>query len=90
MASDVGVSHIEMSPVRRGTPEAALKAIRPELAGAMSESQTVDVAETVIGGPPTGSSHDGNATDGTDGTTTDGARGAGEDASAADERTPPA
>jgi oligopeptide transport system ATP-binding protein len=61
--SDVGVSHIEMTPVRRGTPEAALKAIRPELAGAMSESQTVDVAETVIGGPPVGSAD----SDGTDG-----------------------
>ena len=62
LQSDVGVSHIEMSPVRRGTPEAALKAIRPELAGAMSESQTVDVAETVIGGPPV--PEDGDGTDG--------------------------
>jgi oligopeptide transport system ATP-binding protein len=64
LASDVGVSHIEMSPVRRGTPEAALRAIRPELAGAMSESQTVDVAETVIGGPPTIGEGDGDGTDG--------------------------
>ena len=55
-----------MTPVRRGTPEAALRAIRPELAGAMSESQTVDVAETVIGGPPVGS-EDGDGTGG-DGT----------------------
>jgi hypothetical protein len=84
MASDVGVSHIEMSPVRRGTPEAALKAIRPELAGAMSESQTVDVAETVIGGPPTGSPE---GSDGTDGTATDGSDGAN---ATDDERTPPA
>jgi oligopeptide transport system ATP-binding protein len=77
-ASDVGVSHIDMTPVRRGTPEAALKAIRPELAGAMSESQTVDVAETVIGGSPTDGSdggdgaaatEDGTRTDGTDDTT---------------------
>jgi oligopeptide transport system ATP-binding protein len=95
LASDVGVSHIEMSPVRRGTPEAALKAIRPELAGAMSESQTVDVAETVIGGPPTGSSDDGDATDGTagtatDGTATEGTGVAGDGASTTDERTPPA
>jgi len=66
LQSDVGVSHIEMTPVRRGTPEAALRAIRPELAGAMSESQTVDVAETVIGGPPVGS-EDGDGTGG-DGT----------------------
>jgi peptide/nickel transport system ATP-binding protein/oligopeptide transport system ATP-binding protein len=64
LASDVGVSHIEMSPVRRGTPEAALNAIRPELAGAMSESRTVDVAETVIGGPPTIGEGDGDGTDG--------------------------
>jgi oligopeptide/dipeptide ABC transporter ATP-binding protein len=66
-ASDVGVSHIEMSPVRRGTPEAALKAIRPELAGAMSESTTVDVAETVIGGAPTDGLDGGDRTDATDG-----------------------
>ena len=42
-----------MSPVRRGTPEAALKTIRPELAGAQALEHTVDIAETVIGGPPT-------------------------------------
>jgi oligopeptide transport system ATP-binding protein len=61
--SDVGVSHIDMSPVRRGTPEAALASIRPEDGGAQSEAQTVDVAETVIGGPVV---HTGG-TDGTDG-----------------------
>ena len=68
LASDVGVGHIDMSPVRRGTPDAALAAIRPELAGAQSEAQTVDVAETVIGGPPV---HGTDATegDGTDGVT---------------------
>ena len=48
-ATDVGVAHIEMSPVRRGTPEAALATIRPEDGGAQSEAQTVAVAETVIG-----------------------------------------
>jgi hypothetical protein len=81
LQSDVGVSHIEMSPVRRGTPEAALKAIRPELAGAMSESQTVDVAETVIGGPPVGSSDgDGTEIDGTGTATTGAAEGTSEDA----------
>ncbi|HSL75901.1 MAG TPA: oligopeptide/dipeptide ABC transporter ATP-binding protein [Candidatus Limnocylindrales bacterium] len=67
MQSDVGVSHIEMSPVRRGTPDAALAAIRPELAGAMSESATVDVSETVIGGPPTGGPSDADLVDGSDG-----------------------
>ena len=68
MESDVGVSHIEMSPVRRGTPDAALAAIRPELAGAMSESATVDVSETVIGGPPTSAPSDADLVDGSDGT----------------------
>ncbi len=67
LESDVGVGHIDMSPVRRGTPEAALASIRPEDGGAMSEAQTIDVAETVIGGPPA------HTTDGTDGDGTDGA-----------------
>jgi len=67
MESDVGVAHIEMSPVRRGTPEAALAAIRPELAGAQSESTTVDVSETVIGVPPTSGSSDNELADGTNG-----------------------
>ena len=48
-ATDVGIAHIEMSPVRRGTPEGALATIRPEDGGAQSEAQTVAVAETVIG-----------------------------------------
>ncbi len=79
LQSDVGVSHIEMSPVRRGTPEAALQAIRPELAGAMSESTTVDIAETVIGtlstdeGVPTEATDDRTSGDGTSGDGTDGA-----------------
>jgi oligopeptide transport system ATP-binding protein len=66
LASDVGVSHIEMSPVRRGTPEAALASIRPQDGGAQSEAQTVDIAETVIGGPPV---HAADDTDGTNGAT---------------------
>jgi oligopeptide transport system ATP-binding protein len=69
LESDVGVGHIDMSPVRRGTPESALAAIRPELAGAQSESQTVDVAETVIGGPPVHAADDTDGTDGTNGAT---------------------
>jgi oligopeptide transport system ATP-binding protein len=49
LQSDVGVGHIDMSPVRRGTPEAALASIRPQDGGIDSEAKTVDVAETVIG-----------------------------------------
>jgi oligopeptide transport system ATP-binding protein len=49
LASDVGVGHIDMSPVRRGTPESALASIRPQDGGAQSEAQTVAVSETVIG-----------------------------------------
>jgi len=51
--SDVGVAHIDMTPVRRGTPESALRSIRPEDGGIDSVSRTVDVAETVIGSLPT-------------------------------------
>ena len=58
--SDVGVSHIDAVPIRRGTPEAALASIRPQDGGADSKAQTVAVAETVIGGPVI-------AEDGTDG-----------------------
>jgi len=66
-----------MSPIRRGTPEAALKTIRPELAGAQALEHTVDIAETVIGGPPTtgaATTDDGDAA-GTDGSKTDGVGG---------------
>ena len=67
-ATDVGVAHIEMSPVRRGTPESALASIRPEDGGAQSEAQTVDVAETVIGGPPVHTTDDTDGASGSDGT----------------------
>src|SRR5690349_5793546 len=93
-ASDVGVSHIEMSPVRRGTPEAALKAIRPELAGAQAIAETVDLSETVIGGPPTtgdAAPTDGAATSGAttgDAAATDGAVTSG-DSSGSDEPAKP-
>jgi oligopeptide transport system ATP-binding protein len=48
--TDVGVTHIDATPVRRGTPESALASIRPQDGGVDSEAQTVAVAETVIGG----------------------------------------
>jgi oligopeptide transport system ATP-binding protein len=79
LASDVGVSHIDISPVRRGTPDAALAAIRPELAGAQAIEHTVDVSETVIGGPPT---HGPASTDGT-------AAASDETAAPSDEEPPP-
>jgi oligopeptide/dipeptide ABC transporter ATP-binding protein len=62
--SDVGVSHIDAVPVRRGTPESALRSIRPEDGGIDSEAQTVDVAETVIGS----GAIDVDAVDGSNGT----------------------
>ncbi|HEX2470315.1 MAG TPA: oligopeptide/dipeptide ABC transporter ATP-binding protein [Candidatus Limnocylindrales bacterium] len=64
LASDVGVSHIDMSPVRRGTPEAALASIRPQDGGAQAEAQTVAIAETVIGGPPVHAADDADGTNG--------------------------
>jgi oligopeptide transport system ATP-binding protein len=47
--SDVGVAHIDATPVRRGTPESALASIRPQDGGIDSVAQTVAVSETVIG-----------------------------------------
>jgi oligopeptide transport system ATP-binding protein len=68
--SDVGVTHIDAVPVRRGTPEAALASIRPQDGGAQSEAQTVAVAETVIGGPVVGAA-DADGSNGTNDTTPD-------------------
>jgi oligopeptide transport system ATP-binding protein len=65
--SDVGVSHIDAVPVRRGTPESALASIRPQDGGAESEAQTVAIAETVIGGPVVQTDGTGGA-NGTNGT----------------------
>ncbi len=49
LQSDVGVSHIDANPIRRGTPEGALASIRPEDGGFMAEAQTVAIEETSIG-----------------------------------------
>jgi oligopeptide transport system ATP-binding protein len=49
METDVGIAHIDMSPVRRGTPESALAAIRTDKMGAHAEATTVAATETVIG-----------------------------------------
>jgi peptide/nickel transport system ATP-binding protein len=84
LASDVGVSHIEMSPVRRGTPEAALAAIRPELAGAQAIEHTVDVSETVIG---TLSEEPTDEADGSDGTAGTADTTASSDATTSDDST---
>jgi oligopeptide transport system ATP-binding protein len=48
LESDVGIAHIQMAPIRRGTPEAALKAIRPELMGADAAAKTVAVDDTSL------------------------------------------
>ena len=48
LESDVGIAHIQVTPVRRGTPEAALKAIRPELMGADAAETTVAVDDTSL------------------------------------------
>ncbi len=67
LVSDVGVSHIEISAVRRGTPDAALASIRPQDGGAQAQAQTVDVSETVIGTLPEGGTVEVDGTDGADG-----------------------
>jgi oligopeptide/dipeptide ABC transporter ATP-binding protein len=69
VASDVGVGHIDVSPVRHGTPDAALASIRPSDGGADSEAKTVDVSETVIGGLTEESGDGTNGSSGTDGDT---------------------
>jgi oligopeptide transport system ATP-binding protein len=49
LETDVGVAHITATPIRRGTPEAALAAIRTDKMGADAEATTVAATETVIG-----------------------------------------
>jgi oligopeptide/dipeptide ABC transporter ATP-binding protein len=46
--SDVGIAHMLAVPVRRGTPEAALRSIRPEDGGIDSEEKTVAVDDTSL------------------------------------------
>ena len=48
LESDVGIAHIQQSPVRRGTPDAALAAIRPEFMGIDAAEKTVAVEETSL------------------------------------------
>ncbi|HEU5203838.1 MAG TPA: oligopeptide/dipeptide ABC transporter ATP-binding protein [Candidatus Limnocylindrales bacterium] len=48
LESDVGIAHIQSAPVRRGTPEAALRSIRPEDGGIDSEEKTVAVDDTSL------------------------------------------
>jgi oligopeptide transport system ATP-binding protein len=71
VASDVGVGHIDTTLVRHGTPDVALASIRPQDGGVQSEATTVDVAETVLGGPPTQEDRadDSDGSGGTDGST---------------------
>jgi oligopeptide transport system ATP-binding protein len=48
LESDVGIAHIQDAPVRRGTPEAALATIRPELMGVDAAEKTVAVDDTSL------------------------------------------
>jgi oligopeptide transport system ATP-binding protein len=48
LESDVGIAHMLTAPVRRGTPEAALRSIRPEDGGIDSEEKTVAVDDTSL------------------------------------------
>ena len=48
LETDVGIAHIDHAPVRRGTPESALAAIRPELTGIDAAEKTVAVDETSL------------------------------------------
>jgi oligopeptide transport system ATP-binding protein len=48
LETDVGIAHIDHAPVRRGTPESALAAIRPELMGIDAAEKTVAVDETSL------------------------------------------
>jgi peptide/nickel transport system ATP-binding protein len=48
LESEVGIGHMLMTPIRRGTPEAALAAIRPELMGADAAEKTVAVDDTSL------------------------------------------
>jgi oligopeptide transport system ATP-binding protein len=48
LESDVGIAHILTVPVRRGTPDAALRSIRPEDGGIDSEEKTVAVDDTSL------------------------------------------
>ena len=48
LESDVGIAHILTVPVRRGTPDAALRSIRPEDGGIDSVEKTVAVDDTSL------------------------------------------
>jgi oligopeptide transport system ATP-binding protein len=86
LESDVGIAHILSVPVRRGTPEAALRSIRPEDGGIDSEEKTVAVDDTSLADAlkvsdvleATETSHGARATDGADGAASPGA-GSGPD-----------
>jgi oligopeptide transport system ATP-binding protein len=75
LETDVGIGHIDHSPVRRGTPDAALRSIRPEDGGIDSEAQTVAVEETSLAEALKVS----EVVDATEGTDTDGGAGGGTD-----------
>ena len=49
LKTDVGVAHIDVTQVRRGTPDAALRSIRPEDGGVDAVERTVSIEETSVG-----------------------------------------
>ena len=85
LESDVGIAHMLTAPVRRGTPEAALRSIRPEDGGIDSEEKTVSVDDTSLADAlkvsdvlEAATGHDASATNGPDGPASPGA-GSGPD-----------
>ena len=49
LKTDVGIAHIDVTQVRRGTPESALASIRPEDGGIDAQEKTVSIEQTSVG-----------------------------------------
>jgi oligopeptide transport system ATP-binding protein len=89
LETDVGIAHIDHAPVRRGTPEAALRSIRPEDGGIDAEAQTVAVEETSLA-EALKVSDVVDATDGAGADGTKGTSGSDEDSGSSGSAPPPA
>jgi oligopeptide/dipeptide ABC transporter ATP-binding protein len=86
LETDVGIAHIDHAPVRRGTPESALAAIRPELMGIDAAEKTVAVDETSLAEALKVAA----VLEAKDGTDTDGGAGGGTDQGPGPDGTTPA